>query len=154
MTISEEQMWAAKEKQWRTVISPSYKLLVENSAEENNTIQEKKVKLKTSMLWFHLQKRKKPKSETSMRKYLQLCQNHHYHNLKSKILSRREQSRTIEPSGLNSEPNIFTDELDSKIFILKPKIKLGVLVILLHCTSYLNYPTFKNIRLLTRTSWT
>lgn len=44
MTISEEQMWAAKEKQRRTVISPSYKLLVENSAEENNTIQEKKSK--------------------------------------------------------------------------------------------------------------
>lgn len=51
----------------------------------------------------------------------------------------------MKPSVLNSEPNIFTDQLDRQISILMPKIKLGVSVILLHCTSHLNYPTFKNI---------
>lgn len=89
-------------------------------------------------------KKKKSKSKTSLEKYLQLRQQSGQQSEKQNTL-KEETSRTVKPSGLNSEPNVFTD---SNISILMSKIKLGVLVIQLHCTSYLNYSTFKNIRLL------
>lgn len=92
-----------------SVISPSYKLLLENSAEQNNTQFRKESKAQKFNFVVSFIKKKKSKSETSLKKYLQLCQNSHYSNLKSKTLSRKEQSRTIKPSALNSEPNIFTD---------------------------------------------
>lgn len=70
--------------------SPSYKLLLENSAEENNTQFRKESKAQDFSVVVAFIKKKK--SETSLEKYLQLCQNSHYNNLKSKTPSRREQA--------------------------------------------------------------
>lgn len=126
--------------------SPSYKLLLENSAEENNTQFRKESKAQDFSVVVAFIKKKvwnEPGEIFTIMPKQSLQQSEKQNTIKEGT------SRTIKPSGLNSEPNIFTDQLDSKTFILRPKIKLGVLVILLHCTSHLNYSTFKNIRLLT-----
>lgn len=82
-----------------SMLSPSYKLLLENSAEENNTKFRKESKAQDFNFVAAFIKKKKSKSETSLKKYLQLHQSSHSSNLKSKTLSGREQSRTIKPSG-------------------------------------------------------
>lgn len=144
MTISEEQTWAAKEKQWRTVIFPSYKFLLENSAEENNTQFRKESKAQDFSVVVAFIKKKE--------KSLKLAWRNIYNYVKTVTTTiqkvkhyqggNKQDNKTI---WFEFWTNYFYRPAQQWNFLLRQKIKLGVLVILLHCTSHLNYSTFKNI---------
>lgn len=148
------EMWAVKEKMKNRRTSLRYKLLLENRAEDNTTRKaclkkEKKieretreVKPKTSVLWLNVWKKQVWDKAGGI---FTITSNQSLQQSGKQNTVKQGTTRTMKPSVLNSQPNIFTDQLDRQISMLIPKIKLGLSVILLHCVSHFNYFIFKNI---------
>lgn len=132
-----------------------YTLLLENRVEENTqfrkeslSAEEKKkwretheVKTKTSVLWLKVLK--KPTHTTKPTQVWDLAGRIFTVTVNQSLQQSEKQNtvkqgitRTMKTSVLNFEPNIFTDYLDRKMYLLMPKIKLSLSysTVLLYCT--------------------